>query len=97
MSSIFLTENLIFLNIVNAEHQQAGKFDLSKEDIKLIQYYFFKVGYKINFETLPESTGRYKVDSFFKILKNNEHQNWIPAYLLLLEIVPELFVDDIGC
>ena len=97
LTSYYLNQKLIFLPSASAEQPFENKFNLTREDVRLIQYYFSKTDYTNQFEQLPELTGRRKVDLFFRILKDPEDPNWVRAYLYLLEIVPSLFVEEIGC
>ena len=47
---------------------------------------------------LPKINSSVSLKKYFDILKDREHDKWIPAYLYLLTIVPEIFVDEeIGC
>ena len=97
LASYFLNRNLIFLPPASAEYTFDNKFQLSREDVRLIQYYFSQRDYTNQFDELPDVTGRPKVDIFFDILKNPENPHWVHAYLQLLEIVPDLFIEEIGC
>jgi hypothetical protein len=93
----FLNSNLIFLSPSSAEYTFSNKFKLDDEDVRLIQYYFSKKDYTNQFHKLPKSSGRQKVDIYFSVLKNSNHPLWPSAYLYLLDIVPNLFIEDNGC
>ena len=97
LTSYFLNRNLIFLPPASAEYTFNNKFNLDREDVRLIQYYFSQRDYTNQFRELPDLTGRPKVDIFFDILKDSEDPRWVHAYLHLLEIVPDLFIEEIGC
>lgn len=97
LASYFMNRNLIFLPPASAEYTFENKFQLNREDVRLIQYYFSKRDYTNQFDELPKFTGRPNVDIFFKILKDSEDPRWVHAYLHLLELVPNLFVEEIGC
>jgi len=93
----FIYNNLIFLPNVTKEEQYQTEFNLSKEDIRYVRYYFLKNKYK-NFSKLPRYGPRRNVNAFFTILNNQRHKKWVKAYLYLLNIVPEHFIEDeIGC
>ena len=93
----FFNRSLIFLPPALAQYTFNNKFELNKEDIRLIQYYFSKRDYHNHFDDLPKTTGSARVDNFFNILKNSEDPRWVHAYLHLLEMVPDLFIEEIGC
>ena len=89
--------NLIFLNTPDKSIEYKIDFNLSKEDIRYVRYYFLKNQYK-DFSNLPKDGPRKNVNKFFLILRNQNHKEWIRAYLYLLSIVPEHFVEEeIGC
>lgn len=94
----YLTSNLIFLEKPAATHTVTNNFNLNKEDIRYIRYFFKKKNNTLlNFDSLPK-TSRKNVASFFAILKNPNNKNYIKAYLFLLNIVPEVLIEDeIGC
>jgi hypothetical protein len=96
-TSYFLNRNLIFLSPALAEYTFNNKFNLDREDVRLIQYYFSQRDYTNHFNELPSSTNRPRVNIFFAILKDPEDPRWVHAYLHLLEIVPDLFIEEIGC
>lgn len=97
LASYFFSRNLFFLPPASAEYNLNNKFQLNREDIRVIQYYFSQKDYTNRFNELPSGTGRPKVDVFFNILKNPEDPRWADAYLYLLEIIPDLFIEEIGC
>jgi hypothetical protein len=93
----YFYDNLIFLNIPSKIEQHQVEFNLNKEDIRYVRYFFLKTKYP-NLATLPKVPARKNVDKFFSILRNQESKNWTRAYLYLLSIVPESFVEEeIGC
>ena len=93
----YLYNNLIFLEIPQKIEQYQIDFNLNKEDVRYVRYYFLNNKYP-DLTNLPKVPTRANVDNFFKILKNQKNQNWTKAYLYLLTIVPELFIEDeIGC
>ena len=82
---------------ISVSHATTNKYGLSTEDIKYIQKIFKKKKYK-NILDLPLSTPRPKVTAFFKLLKTQSNEKWMSAYLFLLKIVPEIFIEDeLGC
>jgi|11BtaG_2_1085332.scaffolds.fasta_scaffold00001_54 hypothetical protein len=93
----FFSAKLIFLNHSFAQESYANEFNLNKRDLRLIEYYFSIQENANSFDKLPKVTSSSRVNTFFKILKNTDHPKWIPAYLLLLEIIPSLITEDIGC
>ena len=95
--TFFFSKNMIFLPPVTAQVTYENEFKLSSEDIRIIQYYFSTNSYKNNFSALPKNLSSKHLNVYFKILKNQEHEKWISAYLFLLSIVPDLFEEDIGC
>ena len=94
----YVYDNIIFLETPNtAITSFTQEFNLNEEDIRYVRYYFLNKKY-FNFKNLPKNTSRKSVDKYFQILKNMEHEEWKKAYLYLLTIVPELFIEDeIGC
>ncbi len=90
--------DLIFLENSMAQIQSQNEFNLSLKDINLIKKTFKKKKYVTNFSNLPEIDSSISLRNYFSILKDQEHDKWIPAYLYLLSIVPEMFMDEeIGC
>ena len=86
--------NLIFPESSIAQVQSQNEFNLSLKDIILIQ----KKKYINDFSNLPKIDSSISLKEYFDILKDREHNKWIKAYLYLLTIVPEMFVDkEIGC
>ena len=93
----FIYNNLIFLNTPDKSIEYKIDFNLSKEDIRYVRYYFLKNQYK-DFSNLPKNGPRKNVNKFFLILRNQKHKEWITAYLYLLTIVPEQVInEEIGC
>ena len=93
----FISKNAIFLTPVKAQAVYENEFNLSAEDVRLIQYFFTKINYKNNFSALPKNLPSRNLNLYFDILRNQNHKKWITAYLFLLSILPELFEEDIGC
>lgn len=92
----WLSNNFIFLEKPQKIYVN-NTFNLNKEDIRYIRYFFLKESL-IDFKLLPNNTSRKNVNNFFLILKNQKNKRWTKAYLLLLSIVPEIFIEDeIGC
>jgi|AOAMet11_17_M020_2_1038521.scaffolds.fasta_scaffold39718_1 hypothetical protein len=74
-----------------------NNYHLSEEDIAYIKEIFKKRQYR-DISKLPSVTPRPKVTEFFKILRVQNSDNWFSAYLLLLKIVPDLFIEnELGC
>ena len=98
MLTPYLYDNVIFLEppkIINKSFHT--DFDLNKEDVRYVRYYFLNNKY-FNLKNLPKSTSRPNVNQYFRILENMKHKKWKQAYLYLLDIVPELFIEDeTGC
>ena len=90
--------NLTLPSISIAQVQPQNEFNLSSKDIILIRRIFKKKNYINDFSNLPRSNSSNSLKEYFNILENREHDRWIPAYLYLLTIVPEMFADkEIGC
>ena len=90
--------NLTFPQDSMAQVQPQNEFNLSLKDISFIQQTFKQKKYLNNFSNLPKINSSASLKKYFDILKNKEHDKWIPAYLYLLTIIPEMFVDEeIGC
>ncbi len=82
---------------VNSSYATPKNYDLSEEDIAYIKEIFKKNQYR-DISKLPYITPRPKVTEFFKILKIQNSDSWFSAYLFLLKIVPDLFIEDeLGC
>lgn len=90
--------NLMLPQASMAQIQSQNEFNLSLKDINLIKKTFKKKKYVTNFSNLPKIDSSVSLRNYFNILKDKEHDKWIPAYLYLLSIVPEMFMDEeIGC
>ena len=90
--------NLTLPSTSIAQVQPQNEFNLSSNDIIIIQKIFKKNNYVNDFSNLPKNNSSNSLKEYFNILKDREHDKWIKAYLYLLTIVPEMFVDkEIGC
>jgi len=81
----------------SSSYATPNNYGLSEEDIAYIKETFKKKQYN-DISKLPSVTPRPKVTEFFKILRVQNSDNWFSAYLLLLKIVPDLFIEnELGC
>ena len=93
----YIYDNLIFLNVPTNIEQNQIDFNLNREDVRYVRYYFLNNKYH-DLSTLPKVPTRINVDKFFNILRDQENKEWTKAYLYLLSIVPENFIEEeIGC
>ena len=90
---IYFNLMLVFLPPIKNYNPQ-NSFNLTKEDSKIIKYYFTKNN-KFIFKNFLLNNN---IANFLKILKNKNHPQWFSAYLFLLTIMPELIIkDDSDC
>ena len=98
--TIFYSLLFVFFTFINNGHSQEpvpNEYNLSKNDIIYIRTLLIQTETK-NILELPTPIDRPNVSKYFKLLRNQNSEKWVGAYLFLLTIVPQLFIEDeIGC
>jgi hypothetical protein len=94
---LYLSPNLIFLpkadNLSNLENE----FALNKEDLRRIRFHMKSLKKKKHPFKINKNLFNKKTVNFFKIVNNQNHPQWLRAYLFLIKAVPSLQVNEEDC
>ena len=94
---LFILFFFLFLNSAYSQEFIPNKYNLSINDITYIRVLLTDNEPK-NILELPFPENRPSVSKYFRLLRNQNSEEWVGAYLFLLTIVPQLFIEDeIGC
>jgi hypothetical protein len=94
---IYISNSLIVLPPYEELSKVKLEFNLNQSDLRHIKYHFLKKKNQTHPYTIDKVRFNKKIIKFITIVNDQNHPKWIKAYLYLLEIIPDLKLENEDC